>query len=603
MDGESPVTTVADYLMKRLADEGVTHCFVLPGGGAMHLVDALARSEQLVEFPMLHEQAVGIAAEAYAQFTNGFGAALVTTGPGGTNAITAVAAAWCDSTPVIFISGQVKTSDSARKRGVRQYGFQEVDIVSIVKPITKYAALIESPGHAVKVIDDALRTARSGRPGPVWIDIPLDVQAAEIPEHETARRSTLRKTAVLAAQPGQVSAVRDALLSAKRPLILLGNGVRLADAVEETVNLFERLRIPMALTWKALDFIPFDHPLNAGRPGSIATYSANFTLQSADVILAIGARLDLGQLGYRHDSFGPHAQIFVVDIDQNEIAKFDFSSPYLGIRADARDFVRQLSDALLFKEVLPTDSWLQRIHNWQTTLPSLGEDDSNWEDGISQYSLIDELSLQMTPDHVLVPGSSGACSEVVMQAFRNKAGQRVFNTEGLGPMGFGIPAAFGASLASGGRPVVSVDGDGGFAMNVQELATVAFHRRPIAFFILDNQGYESIRTTARNYFSGRKVGCDSESGLGLPDYVALAQAIGLKTHSINCLEDLPSVVRESLSDPLPSVTVVRVGVESRTSPRLSSSVAATGSMETSPLQWLSPMPEGIDPDSEISPLG
>lgn len=593
------MSTVADYLMERLADQGVTHCFVLPGGGAMHLVDALARSERLIPFPMLHEQAVGIAAEAYAQYTNGLGAALVTTGPGGTNAITAVAAAWCDSTPVIFVSGQVKTADSARDRGVRQFGFQEVDIVSIVKPITKYAALAESPAHAVDIINEAIRIATSDRPGPVWVDIPLDIQAAEIPKSSTGNPGSTRMPTPLVTQPEQISTVRDALLAAERPIVLLGNGVRLADAIEEAITLFRRLRVPMALTWKALDFLDNDDPLNAGRPGSIAAYSSNFALQSADFILAIGARLDLGQLGYRHDSLGPRARIFIVDVDQNELAKFNFSAPYLGLWSDAGGFVSQLSDSLKNQGALLTDPWLERIHEWQNSLPPLGEDDSGWTDGLSQYSLIAELSRQMTPDHLLVPGSSGACSEVVMQAFRNKAGQRVFNTEGLGPMGFGIPAAIGASVASGGRPVVSVDGDGGFAMNVQELATAAFHNLPISFFILDNQGYGSIRSTSDNYFSGRRVGCDAESGLGIPDYANVAAAFGVVTFVASDRDTLTSAVSAALSANGPSLTVVRIGQESKTTPRLSTQRTADGQMITAPLHLLSPSPHGVDPEREI----
>ena len=348
----------------------------------------------------------------------------------------------------------------------------------------------------------------------------------------------------------------------------------------------------MALTWKALDFLDYNDPLNAGRPGSIATYSSNFALQSADFILAIGARLDLGQLGYRHDSFGPHARLFVVDVDQNELTKFSFSSPYLGIWADAGGFVRQLSDSLAGQGALLTDPWLVRIHEWQDSLPGLGEDDSGWADGLSQYSLIEELSRQMTPDHLLVPGSSGACSEVVMQAFRNKAGQRVFNTEGLGPMGFGIPAAVGASVASGGRPVVSVDGDGGFAMNVQELATVAFHNLPISFFILDNQGYGSIRSTSDNYFEGRRVGCDSASGLAIPNYREVIPGFGIPTRSAQARDELEEAVESALRSAEPSVTIVKIGSRSTTQPRLRTLQGGGGKLITAPLHELSPPVEG-----------
>jgi acetolactate synthase-1/2/3 large subunit len=584
------VPTVADLVMERLADAGVTHCFVLPGGGAMHLVDALARIERVKAFPMLHEQAVGVAAEAYAQYTNGLGAALVTTGPGGTNAVTAVAAAWLDSTPCVFISGQVKTADLSGERGVRQFGFQEIDIVAVVKPITKHAVMITSADDAVAQVDEALSIARSGRPGPVWIDIPLDVQAQQVEwqpaEHEPPGVPHTQSNPAPKAR--EVEAVVQALGEAKRPLVLLGNGVRLAGATELAVDLFSRLGVPMALTWKALDFLPYDHPLNAGRPGSIATYASNFAIQGADVVLAIGARLDLGQLGYRHDTFVPEGIIFVVDVDPAEVGKFEFASPYLGIESDAGAFLEALDRAFVESSELDTVPWVSQIGQWQRDLPPLGEDDRDWDDGISQYTLISELSAQMTPNHLLVPGSSGACSEVVMQAFQNKAGQRVFNTEGLGPMGFGIPAAIGACVASGGRPVVSVDGDGGFAMNVQELATVAFHQLPISFFVLDNGGYGSIRTTSNNYFGGRKVGCDPESGLGLPDYARLGKAFGLMTQVVRRRSEIAEAARTAISFPGPTLTVVKIGEASHTHPRLTSQRLPDGRMATSPLDQLTP---------------
>lgn len=582
------MTTVAEYIFERLADCGVSDCFVLPGGGAMHLVDALARSDRVKPFPMLHEQAVGVAAEAYAQYTNGLGAALVTTGPGGTNAVTAVAAAWCDSTPCVFISGQVKTTDLARTRGVRQFGFQEIDIVSIVRPITKHAVLIESAIDAKSLIDEALAIARSGRPGPVWLDIPLDVQAAVITQPAQHADSSSLSSGARVVLPKQIDAVAEALIEAEKPIVLLGNGLRLAGASRDAVNLFTRLNVPMALTWKALDFLPHDHPLNAGRPGSISSYAANLTIQSADLILAIGARLDLGQLGYRHDTFGPSARIFVVDIDDHEINKFEFGSPYQGIVADAGEFLNELGQRLSGRGAEGTAIWTDQIETWKKTLPSIGEDDDEWTDGISQYSLINELSVHMGPQHILVPGSSGACSEVVMQAFRNIAGQRVFNTEGLGPMGFGIPAAIGASVAARGRSVVSVEGDGGFAMNIQELSTVAFNQLPISFFVLDNNGYGSIRSTSINYFSGRKVGCDGESGLGIPDYLRVAEAFDIETQLICDRDSLRSEVPAALSNPRPTVTVVKVGEASRTHPRLTSKRNPDGSMTTAPLHELSP---------------
>lgn len=601
------MTTVSEFIMEELARRGVEHVFVLPGGGAMHLVDALARNDRLTPVPMLHEQAVGIAAEAYSQFRNGLGAALVTSGPGATNAITAVAAAWLDSTPCVFVSGQVKSEDLASSRGTRQFGFQEIDITSVVSPITKRAVQITDSQSAAVCVRKAISLALEGRPGPVWIDVPLDLQAQEIPPSEVAElpdRGAMIEMApkpLVGRSPTGVTEVVQMLERVRRPLFLIGNGLRLSGSQEVLMSVLRECRIPIVTTWKALDVVAYDDPLFAGRPGSIAQHFANLTQQACDLLVCVGARLDLGQLGYRHDTFAPHARIVVVDVDEAELGKFSFRpGSYMPVHADASGFVAELAAILPTASLPDWSAWREQIADWKLRFPETTEDDEHWVDGVSQYSLVQEVSRQMTTNHILVPGSSGACSEVVMQAFRNKQGQRVFNTEGLGPMGFGIPAAIGACVASGGRPVVSIDGDGGFAMNIQELQTVAFQRLPIAFFVLDNNGYASIRSTSNNYFSGRKVGCDPESGLQIPDYERLGPAFGISTQVIRRKSDLAHGVTLALSGTLPSITVVKIGGQSYTHPRLSSRQLPDGRMQTNPMHQLNPLYPGLDPESEIA---
>ena len=590
------MTTVADYLMNRIADLGVRHVFVLPGGGSMHLVDALARSGELTAVPLLHEQAVGVAAEAYGQYGPAPGVALVTTGPGGTNALTATAAAWLDSTPCVFVSGQVKTADLVGARGVRQFGFQEIDVVAMAAPITKLAVRIDSAADAARLISRALRTCRDGRPGPVWIDIPLDVQAQEIQDHVASDDA---RTEPLTPADAQVDEVIARLRLSERPLVLVGNGVRLASAEEALLDLVRSLGIPVATTWKAIDLLPADDPLNAGRPGGISSYFANFTQQGADLLLCIGARLDLGQTGYRHDTFGNEALKIVVDVDEAELRKLSFA-PFLPVHSDAGAFIKALArggNSLREKDWSP---WLARIAEWKARFPLSDERERAWDDGLSVYVLVEELSRAMTPDHIFVPGSSGACSEVSMQAFLNKAGQRVLNSEGLGPMGFGIPAAIGACIASSMRPTVCIDGDGGFAMNVQDLASVARLGLPITFFVLDNSGYGSIRATADSYFEGRRVGCDEASGLRIPDYAQLGPAFGVATHSVGGVEDLHALLPILMASRDPHIVVVKVSSRQVTRPRVVSRRLPDGRMETAPLEFLSPELPGLDVAQELA---
>jgi acetolactate synthase-1/2/3 large subunit len=589
------MTTVADMIMQELVHRGVQHVFVLPGGGAMHLVDSLARNESLTPVPLLHEQSVGVAADAYAQYKVGLGAALVTTGPGGTNVMTATVAAWLDSTPCVFISGQVKRADSSHLRGTRQFGFQEVDVVSMVASCTKAAVQLTDPAIARQQVRCVLEAATSGRPGPVWIDVPLDVQGIQIPDlDETSLSHPIDQAEHHDETVDFVQIVR-LLETAERPLMLLGNGTRLSGVQDAALELARIMEMPVATSWKALDLIEDEDALFAGRPGSIAHRYANLVVQSSDLIVAIGARLDLGQVGYRHDTFAPDASVIAVDIDGHELRKLALADRLIPVEMDAGIFVRRLLP-LVAAPSAGRATWLNSIRALKEGYPPTAENDADWTDGVSQYSLVDELSRQMNSEHILVPGSSGAASEVVMQAFRVKVGQRVFNTEGLGPMGFGIPAAIGGCIASGFRRTVCVDGDGGFAMSIQELSVVSARNLPISFFVLLNNGYGSIRQTSNNYFQGRKIGCDEESGLYLPDYRNVGPAMGIPTTEVQDLVGLRRAVSEALTVSGPYLVLVHIGARSFTHPRVTTRRTASGSLETSPLHHMAP--ELAEPSAE-----
>jgi acetolactate synthase-1/2/3 large subunit len=581
---------LSDYVMDRIAQAGVRHVFMLPGGGCMHLCDSLGKHPQLEFVCCLHEQAVSIAADAYAQYTNELGVGLVTTGPGGTNAVTGVAAAWLDSTPCLFLSGQVKRDDSATGRGVRQLGFQEIDIVSMVTPVTKYAVRVDDPQRIRFELEKALYLARNGRPGPVWLDVPLDVQAADVdPERMAAYRpdAPSGSASTTGVAPELVTRIYDALARAERPVVMLGNGVRLARAQETVLSLVRRLGLPLLTTWKALDFVAEDDPLFVGRPGSIGQRGANFAQQNADFLLAIGARLDFGQAGYDRAAFARYAHKVIVDVDPSELAKL---RPHVQIEvaADAADFAAAMLRAPEAEQVRAPAQWLQRCKAWQHRYPVVLPEYRAQPEHVNQYVLIDELSEQMTPEDLMIPGSSGACSEATMQAFRVKLGTRVFNSEGLGPMGFGIPAAIGGCLAAGGRRTVSVDGDGGFVMNIQELETLRRLALPVKIFVLCNNGYGSIRGTQLRYFDGRLVASGPSSGLTLPSMARVAEAFGLRTLRIDNHAQLRDGVRAALAGNDPVVVEVSISEQQTTMPRLQSRQLADGRMASTPLEDLFP---------------
>jgi acetolactate synthase-1/2/3 large subunit len=583
---------LSDYLMQRLVEAGVGHVFMLPGGGAMYLNDSLGRCSGLEYVVNLHEQACAIAADAYSQYSGNLGVCLVTTGPGGTNTLTGVAASWLDSIPVLIVSGQVKRADLAPGRGLRQLGFQELDIVSIVKPITKYAVTVTEPELIRYHCEKALYLARSGRPGPVWLDIPLDVQAAEI---EPARLPAFIPPAVSPVSENLTSAVGrlvGLLATARRPVILAGNGIRLAGALADFLELIERLRIPILTTWKAIDFLPEEHPLYAGRPGAVGQRGANFTQQNADCLITLGARLDYGQTAYNHAHFGRKARKVIIDIDPAELKKID-PAPELAVAADAGLFIRELARQLkAFVRPAEWDGWLEQTQAWRRRYPVVLDEYRRPENEfVNDYYLIDLLSELMRPDDLLVPGSSGACSERTMQAFKVKKGQRIFNSQGLGSMGFGLPAALGGCIAAGRRRTVLIEGDGGFSMNLQELETVRRLDLPLKIFILNNRGYGSIRTTQKNYFAGRLFASCEAGGLTLPDWERIAHGFSLPFQRLAEQRDLKSRLAAILDRPGPVCIEVMVSPDQPTMPRVTSRPTPDGGMETAPMEDLYPLLE------------
>lgn len=581
-------TKLSDYVFQFLAGEGVENVFLLSGGGCMHLVDSLGRNPDLAYTCCLHEQAAAVAAAAYGQYRNDLGVALVTTGPGGTNAITGALGAWTDSVPLLILSGQVKRMDMKGDRSVRMLGYQEADIISMVKPITKYAVTVQDPESIHHHLTMAVNKARQGRPGPVWLDIPLDVQAAMI---DASSFSKPRKTAETLPSESTTTAARSAasmLHAAQRPVLLVGKGIALAGAEKHLESLRQALPIPTLATWRAMDLLDEEDDLYFGRPGNIGQRAANFIQQNADLILSIGARLDFGQIGFDHGNFARAAQKIIVDIEPDELQKF--SCPVdLPACCDAGEFLVALLSELKASPTLPPcESWRDQCREWYQRYPVVLPRHRELTEYVSTYALAEALSEAMTAEDVFVPGSSGAGIDIPMQAFRIKKGQRLVAFPGIGAMGFGLPSTIGTCIASKRRRTVCTNGDGGFQLNIQDLETVSRLGLPIKYFVLNNAGYGSIKATQRNYFAGHYVASGPASGVTLPDICRVAEAYGIEAHRIANHEEMARVLPQVLAGAGPALCEVMIDPEETTEFRTSSVVRADGSMVSRPQEDLSP---------------
>lgn len=583
---------LSDYVMGFVADQGVRHVFMLPGGAAMHVNNSLAREARLTSVCMLHEQACAIAAEAYARTAGTIGVVQVTAGPGGTNAITGLAGAWFESTPVLFISGQVKRADLKGERGVRQLGVQELDIPRVVASLTKYAVTVTDPKSIRFHLEKAVHLAKHGRSGPVWIDLPLDVQATPIETEELAPFDPATLPA-LGLGPAEVRAKAREMLAlldaAERPVLLAGNGVHCARAERELRALVDRLGVPVLRTWIGADLIPDDHPLCFGKPGTVASRGANFTLQNSDLVVSIGSRLDFAITGYDRTQFARAAKKVVVDIDESEVEKLGIPVD-LTVVADAGSFLRALLAELDGRgpaALRDRSSWLTRCRDWKARYPVVLPEYWRSEGCINTYAFTKLLSDEASAGDLIVPGSSGAAVDTFWLSLELKERQRAIATGGLGAMGFGLPAAIGGCIGSGGRRTLSVDGDGGFQLNIQELATVQRLQLPIKFFVINNNGYASIRASQRSYFE-QVIACDPSSGLALPDTCRVAEAYGLPARRLSDQRTLRSDIRSVLAAPGPMVVEVMVHPDQAIGPRVSSAIRADGSMASRPLEDLFP---------------
>jgi acetolactate synthase-1/2/3 large subunit len=589
---------LSDYILKFVADLGITDCFLVTGGGAMHLNQSLGAETRIRAICNSHEQASAICAEGYAKATNGLGFCMVTTGPGGTNAVTGVAGAWLDSTPVLYVSGQVKRPDrmfdgiTGKPLGMRQLGVQEVDICAIVKPITKYAETILEPTDIRYHLEKAVYLALHGRPGPVWIDVPLDVQAISIDETtlrgfdpaEFAHDASIHGTSNV---PEEVTRTIAAFNACERPLLFAGNGIRLARAEAEFEELRTLLGVPTVATWCAADLVPSDDTTYVGRPGTVAARGANFALQNCDFLLSLGVRLDMAITGYAPHNLAREAHKVVVDIDAAELGKL---APYMQqpVCADAKAFLTELLKHKALLKPRNIDGWLARCADWKTRYPVVTDAHRKPEGLVSIFNLSEVLGTEVSKEDRLVVGNSGSGIEIYLLAVPTLHSQRLYHTAGLGSMGYAIPMAIAVSIANPGREVIAVDGDGGFMFNIQELETISRLQLPIKFFVLNNDGYSSIRASQTAYFGSATIGADKNSGLTIPNLSAVGNAFKLSTAIIQDQTNLRAEVRKVLDTKGPVLCDVNVLPDESRSPRLSSFQKPDGSFVSKPLEDLFP---------------
>ena len=598
---------VSNYIADFVAENGIKDIFTVVGGGAMHMNDAFGHHPKLHSTYQHHEQACAMAAEAYARVNNEIAAVCVTTGPGATNAITGVLGGWMDSIPMLIFSGQARYATTVESVGLplRSMGVQECNIVPLVSAITKYAVMVKDPKTIRYHLEKALYLAKIGRPGPCWIDVPLDVQGATVETEELAGFDPAAEQAYLQESNNLVNVIPkevileilDRIAAAKRPVLYPGNGVRLAGAYEAFQELADVLGIPVVTGMSSVDLMAYDHPLYCGRTGSTGDRAGNFAMQNSDVFLSIGARLGFTQTGFNYQTWTRGAFTILNDIDKNELKKpsLHVSLPVVGDAAQLIDDLLAGAKARGASKANPlfagdaADAWRAQALRWKKRYPVVSE--KNYQDKnncTNIYAFYDVLS-DVLPEDTLLQISVGTSRVAGSQTFRVKKGQRFITNPNTASMGFDLPAATGVSVAAGGKMVVCVTGEGSLQMNLQELQTIRQNKLPIKVFVINNEGYHSIRQTQRNYFGEPLVGVGEESGdLSFPDLSKLAPVYGFAYQACHASADLQKVIETALQTEGPVISEIFVSKEQMTEPKAASKKLPDGGMVSAPLEDMFP---------------
>ena len=537
---------LTDYLANFIYGLGVKHPFLIIGGASAHIVDSFGKHPDIKYISMQHEQSAAMAADAYARMTGKIGVASATSGPGATNLITGVCCSYFDSISTLMISGQVNEWETKGSRKIRQAGFQETDIVDIVRPITKYSVMITDPLQIKYELEKCVYLATAGRPGPVWIDIPLNVQHAEIePENLVGFDSKELAEEDLTISQKTIDDVISALKAAKRPVIIAGNGIKLSRSKEQFFKFAEKLKIPVVSTWTGIDIMPYEHEQYVGQYGVYGRRGANFTVQNSDLLISLGSRLDSRQTGGQPKTFAREAKKIVVEIDKSELYK-DWITADIAVHADVKDFLEIINKSFENFQSPDYSGWLAKCKTWKDKYPSVLPEWYDQKNSVNSYVFIKSLSGKLKEGDVIVSDQGGNLTWTI-QAWEVKKDQELFSAFGNSPMGYALPAAIGAAFARPEKDIYCIDGDGGFQLNIQELQTVVHHNLSIKMFVLNNHAYGIIKQFQEAYFGGRYEGTIPATGYSMPDFIKVSQAYGIPTETITNHEELPEKLDKILA--------------------------------------------------------
>lgn len=593
---------VADHIANLLAEHQIHQLFSVTGGGAMHLNDAFGRNPSLSVVYNHHEQACAIAAESYARLTGRIAAVCVTSGPGGTNAITGVLGGWLDSIPMLVISGQVRYDTTVHSTGkpMRQLGDQEYEITRSIAPMTKYSVMVTDPLMVEYHVNKAIYIAMHGRPGPCWVDVPLNIQSATIETDDLVKYDPAEDAAELPKpiSPDTAHEVIERLKNAKRPLILAGTAIRLADCHDEFLELINKLNVPVVTAWNAHDTLWNDHPLYMGRPGTVGDRPGNLILQSCDLLLVLGSRLNIRQISYNWKMFAKDAYKISVDIDPLELEKptLSLDMPILG---DVADLIHLMNSELGGTSLRERTNWMAACREIKARYPVVCPSYFEKKSPVNPYCFLDSLFRKLNEGDVIVASNGSACV-CAFQAAYLKKGQRLYSNSGCAAMGYGLPAALGAAFGEPDHTVICIEGDGSIQMNLQELQTVVYHNLPMKIVVLNNQGYHSIRQTQSGFFGQPLHGVGSDSGVGFAPFSKLAPAFGLPYFCVDSLDTMDKVLDSALAAEGPVLIEAMLDIEQPFSPKLASRRLADGSMYSPPLDDMAPF---LDRDEYQSVLG
>lgn len=582
---------VSNYISQFLVEQGITNVFSVTGGGAMHLNDALGHQEGLSCLYQHHEQACAIAAESYARIHNKIAALCVTTGPGGTNALTGVVGAYLDSIPMLVLSGQVRYDTTARSTGlnIRALGDQEFDICKAVDSMTKYCEMVIDPKKIRYCLEKALFMAQNGRPGPCWLDIPLNVQGAYVETEELLGYDPDEYKSVLPPEVSMetVDAIIGKIRGAKRPVFYAGNGIRISGGYDAFCRVMEKLNIPVVTGWDSIDAIYDEHPLYVGRGGIMGDRPGNFAVQNSDLVFAVGNRLSIRQVGYNYQTWARAAYVIVNDIDEEELKKPTLHVD-MPVWADAKDLLEKMDSRLAGETVFDGQDWIAACQNWKKKYPVVLP--KHYEEGeyANVYAFIKELSRRLNENQITVVGNGSACV-VGSHGYVIKKGQRFIINSAIASMGYDLPAAIGACVADHSQDVICVTGDGSIQMNLQELQTIWHHRMPIKIFLINNGGYHSIRQTQTNFFGEPLVGIGADSGdLSFPDMSKLAPAYGFPYRRVTKNSELGDVIEETLALKGPAICEIFVDTVQKFEPKSATKRLPDGTLVSAPLEDLAP---------------